>query len=63
MSKPKKSTIEVQGTAITILAGQRDDFISLTDIARYKDSERTDYLILNWMRIATPLNSLAYGSG
>ena len=50
MSKPKKSTIEVQGTAITILAGQRDDFISLTDIARYKDSERTDYLILNWMR-------------
>ena len=50
MSKPKKSTIEVQGTAITILAGKRDDFISLTDIARYKDSERTDYLILNWMR-------------
>lgn len=26
------------------------DFISLTDIARYKDSERTDYIIQNWLR-------------
>jgi hypothetical protein len=50
MSKPKKSVIEVQGTAITIVSGRQDDFISLTDIARYKDSERTDYLIQNWMR-------------
>ena len=27
-----------------------DDYISLTDIARYKDSERTDYIIQNWLR-------------
>ncbi|MBI2595679.1 KilA-N domain-containing protein [Candidatus Daviesbacteria bacterium] len=26
------------------------DYISLTDIARYKDKERTDYIIQNWMR-------------
>jgi len=50
MSKAKSATIEVQGTAITILSEQRDDYISLTDIARYRDSERTDYLIQNWMR-------------
>jgi len=50
MSKPKSAIIEVQGTAITILSGQQEDYISLTDIARYKDSERTDYLIQNWMR-------------
>ena len=50
MSKPKKSLIEVQGTVVTILSGQQEDYISLTDIARYKDSERTDYLIQNWMR-------------
>jgi len=50
MSKSKSSTIEVQGTAITILSGQKEDFISLTDIARYKDSERTDYIIQNWLR-------------
>lgn len=50
MSKPKKATIEVQGAAITILSGQQEDYISLTDIARYKDSERTDYIIQNWLR-------------
>jgi hypothetical protein len=50
MSKGKKSSISVQGTAITILSQREDDYISLTDIARYKDSERTDYIIQNWMR-------------
>ena len=50
MSKTKQATIEVQGTVVTILSGQQEDYISLTDIARYKDSERTDYLIQNWMR-------------
>ncbi len=50
MSKPKKSIIEVQGAAITILSGPREDYISLTDIARFKDSQRTDYLIQNWLR-------------
>jgi len=50
MSQPRKSVIEVQGTVVTILSGQQEDYISLTDIARFKDSERTDYLIQNWMR-------------
>ena len=50
MSKPKKSIIEVQGAAIFILSLPKEDYISLTDIARYKDSERTDYLIQNWLR-------------
>lgn len=50
MAKPVKSTIEVQGTAITIVSAQQADYISLTDIARYKDSERTDYIIQNWLR-------------
>jgi hypothetical protein len=49
MSKAKKSVIEVQGTAVTILSGQ-DDYISLTDIARYKEPDRTDHVIQNWMR-------------
>jgi hypothetical protein len=40
----------VRGTAITILSRKQSDFISLTDIARHKDSERTDYIIQNWMR-------------
>ena|SRR5471030_2810721 len=50
MSKDKKSTITVQGIGVTILSHHEEDYISLTDIARYKDGERTDYIIQNWMR-------------
>ena len=27
-----------------------NDYISLTDMARYRDPERTNYIIQNWMR-------------
>ena len=37
MKKTKSSTIEVQGTAITVLSQTDEDYISLTDIARFKD--------------------------
>ena len=50
MKKPKQLTIEVQGTAIAVLSGKDEDYICLTDIARFKDAQRTDYLILNWLR-------------
>ena len=47
MSKAKKSTIEVQGTAIAIVSSSDHDFISLTDMAK----KFGDYaLIYNWMR-------------
>jgi len=42
--------IDVKGTSVTVISGGADDYISLTDIARYKDSERTDYIIQNWLR-------------
>ncbi len=50
MSKPEKMTLNVQGTAITVLTQMEDDYLSLTDIARHKDPVRTDYLISNWLR-------------
>jgi hypothetical protein len=50
MSKPKKSTIEVQGAAITILSQKEQDYICLTDIARFKNAERSDDLVRNWLR-------------
>jgi len=40
----------VQGTAIALYQEEKGDFISLTDIARYRDSERSDYILQNWMR-------------
>ena len=42
--------INAQGLQIYTFKQNEDDYISLTDIARYKDAERTDYLIQNWMR-------------
>jgi len=50
MKKAKSTTIEVQGTAIAILSQQAGDYICLTDIARFKDPQRTDSLIGNWLR-------------
>lgn len=50
MSKTKRTTIAVQGAEVAILSRHQEDYISLTDIARYKDAERTDYVIQNWLR-------------
>ncbi|MDD5724457.1 MAG: KilA-N domain-containing protein [Syntrophales bacterium] len=50
MSKTRKSSIEVQGTAVTIFNQGIDDYISLTDIAKHKEPNRSDHVIQNWMR-------------
>lgn len=42
--------ITTQGLQIYTFQKNESDYISLTDIARYKDTERTDYIIQNWMR-------------
>ena len=41
--------ITVQDTEITVLTNEMDDFISLTDIAKYKSNE-PNTVIGNWMR-------------
>ena len=33
-----------------MISQNEEDYISLTDIARYRDAQRTDYIIQNWMR-------------
>ena len=42
--------IITKGIKIYTFQQNKTDYISLTDIARYKDKERTDYIIQNWMR-------------
>ena len=46
----KNKIINVQGKEITLISDKENDFISLTDMARYRDAERTNYIIQNWMR-------------
>jgi hypothetical protein len=55
MAKEKKSTISVQGTAITILSHKEDDYISLTDMAKKFGG---DDLIYSWMRNRNTLEFL-----
>jgi hypothetical protein len=46
-----KEKIIANGTEISIIAGSdNSDFISLTDIAKYKTEENPGYIIQNWMR-------------
>ena len=46
----KNQKITVVGTEISLVSNNQKDYISLTDIAKYKDTERSDYIIQNWMR-------------
>ncbi len=51
MSKAKKYTIEAKGFAIQIYTEDfKNDYISLTDIARYKNKEEPNVVVANWMR-------------
>jgi hypothetical protein len=50
MSKILKSTIDVQGTSVTVLTHTIDTYISLTDIAKHEEPDRSDHVIQNWMR-------------
>jgi len=42
--------IKVLSTEVKINKLHEDDYISITDIARFKDKKRTDYIIQNWLR-------------
>jgi len=52
MSKVKKDTIEVKGFAIQIYTEDfQHDYISLTDIARYKNVNEPKDVVKNWLRV------------
>ena len=42
--------INVLDRKIAFYKQKEDDYICITDIAKYKDSKRTDYIIQNWLR-------------
>jgi hypothetical protein len=46
----KNKKLNVKGTEVMLLKKNNDEFISLTDIARFRDSDRSDYILQNWMR-------------
>ena len=59
MSKVKKDTIEVKGFAIQIYTEDfKNDYISLTDIARYKNMHEPKDVVKNWLRVRDTIEFL-----
>ena len=51
MAKMQKETIEAKGLSIQVYTEDfQNDYISLTDIARYKNPEEPNVVVANWMR-------------
>ncbi|MDR3120358.1 MAG: KilA-N domain-containing protein [Clostridiales bacterium] len=45
----KKEMVRVQGTEITVFTHRQGDYISLTDMAKYKNAEATGLVISHWL--------------
>ena len=54
-----KTTIQAKGTEITVISRKNeDDYISLTDIAKYKNRDDAFIVINNWMRLRDTIEFL-----
>ena len=59
MPKNKNEILEVQGLQISLFVDDtQQDYISLTDIARYKNSDEPDVVVRNWMRLRNTIEYL-----
>ena len=56
----KNKSIIVKGTEISIYSGEQSEYISLTDIARFKDAKNTDDIIKNWLRNRNTIELLGF---
>ncbi len=57
---PKNKTIIVEKISVVLYFEDKQDYISLTDIARYKDPDRTDYIVQNWLRNRNTIELLGF---
>ncbi|NHB70405.1 KilA-N domain-containing protein [Perlabentimonas gracilis] len=55
MSKTKLNVNEIE---IVLYKQNEEEYISITDMAKYRDSERTNYVIQNWMRTRSTVEFL-----
>jgi len=50
MAKQRQEVISVQGTVVNIVKHNKDDYISLTDLARQKNPRDPKDVVKNWLR-------------
>lgn len=53
-----KNEIEVKGIKVKVFESQSKEYISLSDIARFRDQKRTDYIIQNWLKTRSTIELL-----
>jgi hypothetical protein len=53
-----KKEIEVKGISVKIVDYDSKEYISLSDIARFRDKKRTDYIIQNWLKTRSTIELL-----
>lgn len=53
-----KQTIEVKGKEISYMSKNSEDYISLTDIARYKNPDEPKDVVKNWLRTKSTIEFL-----
>ena len=56
----KNKTLNVIGNEISIVTLNKEDYISLTDIAKHKDLKNTDTIIQNWLRNRNTIELLGF---
>lgn len=54
----KSKKFQVENTLVSIAKVDGEDYISITDMARFRDSDRTNYIIQNWMRSRSTIEFL-----
>lgn len=54
----KKQTLHINGSDIIVLKQQAEDYISLTDMAKYKNAEATGVVISHWLSTRYALDYL-----
>jgi hypothetical protein len=59
MAKQKSEIISVQGIAINIVEHNKADYVSLTDMARFKNTDEPRQVIFNWMSTHYTIDFLA----
>lgn len=55
MSKTKLNVNELE---VVLYKQNEEEYISLTDMAKFRDAERTNYIIQNWMRTSSTIEFL-----
>ena len=53
-----KTKLKVNDLAIVLYKQNEEEYISLTDMAKFRDSDRTNYIIQNWMRTKNTIEFL-----